>query len=83
MVAYMLEADVPVETVLAYYDEIERVAWLIADNPRIGRERIELHPDLRSFPVHSHIIFYRVSGHDVQVVRILHGRRDTTEKLFS
>lgn len=48
---------------------------MLARYPRAGRQRRELGPAVRSFPVVGHVIYYRPS--DVLLVaRILHGRRD-------
>jgi toxin ParE1/3/4 len=40
------------------------------------RQREELSPRLRSFPVGSYIIFYRPTQDGVEIARILHGARD-------
>jgi len=48
----------------------------LARNPAIGRQREELMPSLRSFPVGSYVIFYRISQTGVEVIRVLHGARD-------
>ena len=54
---------------------------LLADNPCIGRKRPELRPGLRSFPVQSYVIFYRVLEGTVEIVNVIHGARDV-EALF-
>ena len=41
-----------------------------------GRSRDELRPGLRSLIVHPHTIFFRISGGEAQVARVLHERRD-------
>ena len=48
----------------------------LASLPLIGRERPELSADLRSFVVGRRVIFYRVSGNNVEIVRVLDGARD-------
>lgn len=53
----------------------------LAEFPEMGRERIELSPSMRSFPVGRYIIFYRPGELGVAIVRILHGARDI-EGLF-
>ena len=58
----------------AYSDQLEQAFATIGANPGIGRRRDELRPGLRSFPVGQHILFYRVDGSDVTVVRILHAK---------
>jgi toxin ParE1/3/4 len=49
----------------------------------MGRLRIELRDDVRSFPVERYLIFYRVLDEDgvVEIVHIYHGARDI-EELF-
>jgi toxin ParE1/3/4 len=48
----------------------------LAQFPEIGRNRPEIAPNLRSTLVYPYVIFYRVEGDVVQIVRILHGKRD-------
>jgi toxin ParE1/3/4 len=48
----------------------------LASVPLIGRERPELSPGLRSFVVGRHVIFYRLFGDGVEIVRVLDGARD-------
>ncbi len=50
--------------------------------PRMGRERNELAPKLRSFPFQVYLIFYRIIGEDVEIVRVLSGYRGL-EALFN
>jgi toxin ParE1/3/4 len=42
----------------------------------IGRQREELSPRLRSFPVSRYVIFYRPIENGIEIVRVLHGARD-------
>jgi len=48
----------------------------LAAMPELGRQRGELSPRLRSFPVGRYVIFYRPMENEIEVVRILHGARD-------
>jgi toxin ParE1/3/4 len=48
----------------------------LAAMPSIGRQREELSPRLRSFPVGRYVIFYRPMENGIEVVRVLHGARD-------
>ena len=57
-------------------DEIERVCHLIAAHPRMGREREEILPGLRSFAVMSWVIFYRIDDRFLDIMRVVHGARD-------
>lgn len=44
--------------------------------PGIGTARPEVDPALRLFPVGKYLIFYRHTGPDVEIIRVLHGARD-------
>jgi len=51
--------------------------------PEIAARRPKLARDMHIWPVAPYVIFYRfVMAEEVWVVRILHGRRDVTERLF-
>jgi toxin ParE1/3/4 len=47
-----------------------------AQFPESGRQREELAPELRSFPVRPYVVFYRIEQETILVIRILDGRRD-------
>lgn len=50
---------------------------LLAGHPYLGRARDdELGRGRRSFPVGDYVLIYRIVGADVQILRILHGRRN-------
>jgi toxin ParE1/3/4 len=49
--------------------------------PGMGTVRPELAPGLRIFPVGRYLIFYRQTGPDVEIVRVLHGARDWSSLL--
>jgi toxin ParE1/3/4 len=60
-------------------DLVERVLdvyHILAENPRMGRVRRDLHPDLRSFPVGKYVVFYRRIENGIEIVRVLSGHRD-------
>ena len=59
-----------------FIDQIHDKCLMLAESPLIGRERSELAPNLRSFPKGRYLIFYRIQGEALQVVRILSGYRD-------
>ena len=44
--------------------------------PESGRSREDLGPGLRSFTVKPYVVFYRPIAGTIEVVRVLHGRRD-------
>jgi toxin ParE1/3/4 len=55
---------------------------LLAKQPGIGRARPRLGAGVRSFPVHPYLIFYVPEGTDIVVLRVLHGHRRITRRLF-
>jgi len=55
---------------------LEQEASTLAATPGIGRAREELQPGLRSLAVGNHVIFYRPGPDGIEVVRVLHGKRD-------
>jgi toxin ParE1/3/4 len=50
--------------------------------PKRQRVRHELGVDIRAFGARKYLISYRVARGRVLIVRILHGARDITSKLF-
>jgi len=56
--------------------EIARASERVGENPLAWRARDEVLPGLRSAFVHPYTLFYRVRDDDVQIVRVLHERRD-------
>lgn len=63
-------------------DAIETHCQRLARFPRLGRARDELLPSLRSFPVGNYVVFYRPSKDGIEIIRVLHGRRDVSGAAF-
>lgn len=60
-----------------YHNELFDLLDLIAENPRIARERFEIKPPVRIHPFNAHLIVYRITEDDtVFVIRIRHGHED-------
>jgi toxin ParE1/3/4 len=58
---------------------IDRTLRLLAENPRAGKARPELAPELRSFPpVESYVVYYRPlpRRNGIEIVRVLHASQD-------
>lgn len=55
---------------------------LLAQYPKMGRERPELADGLRSFPVGRYVVFYRPLPDGIEVVRVLHASRDVQSDQF-
>lgn len=65
-------ADIAEKTVRG----IERKCRLLERHPFAGRPRDKLIVGMRSILVHPHVVFYRVTSETVEIVRVLHQRRD-------
>jgi len=59
-----------------WFDLIEQKCQLLATMPGMGRDRKDLHPNLRSFPAGDYLIFYRPEKQGIVIIRVLHGARD-------
>jgi len=55
---------------------IRRGSRRLARLPYSGRSRDDLVPGIRSILVAPYVVFYRVTDATVDIVRVLHGRRD-------
>ncbi len=48
----------------------------LAATPKKGIARIDIHPELRSYPCGKHIIYYLPGKKHIRIVHILHMRMD-------
>lgn len=65
----------------ACLEQFKTLFLTLAEQPGIGLDRSILLPDLRSFPVGSHVVFYRASFQQLDILRILHARQDPERHL--
>ena len=49
--------------------------------PRLGRPRDSIRPGYRSLSVGRHVIFYRIDGQTIDVIRVLHEKMDRNLQL--
>ncbi|MEJ0059674.1 MAG: type II toxin-antitoxin system RelE/ParE family toxin [Terricaulis sp.] len=59
-----------------YYRDIVASFQALAEQPTLGRACDDVRPGYRRHNVGSHVVFYRIEPDHVDVVRILHARRD-------
>lgn len=64
-----------------FLDLILEKCELLAQFPVMGRLRHEILLNLRTFPFKNYIIFYQQIMDGIEIVRILHGSRET-DKIF-
>lgn len=64
-----------------YVSEIRAAIERIAESPDRGRACDDIRQGYRRYAIGSHLIFYVVQPHSVDVARILHQRMDPTRHL--
>ncbi len=64
-----------------YIDTLEKKCEKLVRDPHIGRERSEIKPGYRSVAEGQHVIFYRVGGSGIDILRILHGHMDIERRM--
>jgi len=65
-----------VDAALRWVGYIEDAAAELAIFPDSGRPRDDIGQGIRSVPEASYLIFYRVHGERVEVMRVIHGARN-------
>ncbi len=60
----------------AYQGQLEHTFDIIADNPRMARERMEITPRVRVHPCGSHLIIYAIDDEGVLIIGVRHHRED-------
>jgi toxin ParE1/3/4 len=55
---------------------IDRASANLVEWPQSGRARDELASEIRSVVAAPYVVFHRVTASAIQIVRVLHGRRD-------
>ena len=74
IVNYIAEDNV--DAAIDFYERLKALFRLIAQNPKMGRERPELAEGLQSFPAGKYVVFYRIWAGEVAIVRVVDGARD-------
>ena len=57
-------------------DRLEQAATNLTENLRMGPARGDIRADLRYFVSDTYLILYRIADDGVEIVRVVHGRRD-------
>jgi len=67
----------------SYTDAIKEAIARIAEKPERPetKDRSGLYPGCRSYLMKRHLIFYRVVGEHLEIMRILHGGMDLASRL--
>lgn len=77
---YLLEHSEPAAD--RFTAELEAACQLLRSQPRMGRDRVDLAPDVRSVVVGKYLVFFRASDTTIQILRVIHGARNITPEMF-
>jgi toxin ParE1/3/4 len=70
-----------VEQAMAYIDALDEAFVILAENPKINRQRAEFRPSVRIHPFQKHLIVYNSDAEHLTIIRILHAHMDITPQL--
>ncbi|HXB71769.1 MAG TPA: type II toxin-antitoxin system RelE/ParE family toxin [Candidatus Acidoferrales bacterium] len=59
-----------------FIDRLTQHFRLLGKAPFAGRQRDDIRPGYRSFPVGEYLIFYRIMEPGVRIMHVVHGRKD-------
>lgn len=59
-----------------YVRRIKAAVEIVATDPRLGRSCDDIRAGYYKYRAGSHVLFYRLTGNGIDVVRILHERMD-------
>jgi toxin ParE1/3/4 len=60
----------------ALLDRIDDACSRLIDHPRLGPARDDIRPGLRYLVVGDYLVLYRIIDEGIEIVRVVHGRRD-------
>lgn len=76
-----ISEDCP-ERARRFVEELRSHARLIATHPLSYRVRPDFGRDMRAVTFRGYLLFYRVVGNDMRLLRVMHGARDLSELTF-
>jgi len=79
---FAIGAEVTIEDVLRYFGKSLKEARRRYRIYGIYLEQVDM-PEMRSFPVESHIVFYQVRSKQIEIIRVLHGRQDPDRHIIN
>ena len=73
---YYTEREFGFNQAIEYLSGFDGLFGKLVNSPELGKEREEIRKGLRSLLKEKHVVFYRILGNRIRIVRILHGSRD-------
>jgi toxin ParE1/3/4 len=74
-------SDFSLDTATNFLDSFERKCEALTQFPQMGKIYEDLSPYLRGVPIDGYIIFYRVVENNIEVIRVISGRRNLKKVL--
>ena len=71
--------DRSVEAGERWFQEFNQKCKYLAQYPGIGRSYSDIRSYLRGLPLNGFIVFYRLKGDGIEIMRVVNGRRDFDE----
>ncbi len=68
--------DLSLDAATQFLNTFERKCETLTQFPKMGRIYEDLSPDLRGVPIDGYIILYRIVENNIEVIRVVSGRRD-------
>ena len=68
--------DRSVEAGERWFQEFNQKCKYLAQYPSIGRSYSDIRSYLRGLPLNGFIVFYRLKGDGIEIMRVVNGRRD-------
>ena len=62
-----------------WFQEFNQKCKYLAQYPNIGRSYSDVRSYLRGLPLNGFILFYRLKGDGIEIMRVINGRRDLDE----
>lgn len=59
-----------------FIEKLDKEFFKLAKTPKMGKERNIYVPDLRGWPFGEYVIFYRPISGGVDIIRIIHAKRE-------
>jgi toxin ParE1/3/4 len=66
-----------IDQAIQYVSSFTALFEVLSEQPKLGRSRPDIRPEVRSIPLMQHVVFYcKVSEEEIYVLRVLHGNQD-------
>ncbi len=66
----------------AYRNQFKTDFQRILKNPFIGTQRMELGDTIYGLVSGSHVVFYSIEAHSIQIIKIIHGSCDVPKAFY-